>query len=122
MRSRLPGEDHVELTLKAWHAYGYADQDAYLRSIGIDRTFLDYEGYGEIHLVLRDLLIQGAWGNRIDVTSKIGGKENVEIQYWQMIPSLNFSPFIHYWYGYDETLLRFDRFGKRTFVGVAFVY
>jgi phospholipase A1 len=115
-------KDHVELTLKAWHAYGYSDQDAYLRSLGIDRSFLDYEGHGEINIVLRDLVFQGSWGNRIDVTSKVGGKENIELQYQQKVPFLHFSPYIQYWYGYDETLLRFDRFGKRTFLGVAFVY
>lgn len=116
-------KDQIELNLKAWHAYGYSDQNTYLRTIGSNKTFLGYEGYGEVNLVFRDIIVHGDdWGNRIDVTSKIGGKQNFEIQYQQKIPSLNFTPYIQYWYGYDETLLRFDHFGQRTFFGVSFVY
>jgi phospholipase A1 len=115
-------KDHVELKVKVWHAYGYSDQDVYLQSIGSNNTFLDYEGYGEVNVALRDILVQGDWGNRIDMTSKIGGKQNFEFQYQQKIPSLNFTPYFQYWYGYDETLLRFDRFGRRAFLGVSFVY
>lgn len=115
-------KDHVELTMKVWHAYGYSDQDAYLQTIGSNKTFLGYEGHGEVNLVLRDIIVQGDWGNRIDMTSKIGGKQNFELQYQQKIPYLNFTPYIQYWYGYNETLLRFDRFEKRTFLGVSFVY
>jgi phospholipase A1 len=113
-------QDHVELNMKTWHASGYSDQDAYLRALGRTETFPDYEGYGEINLVLRDVIVQGEWGNRLDVTSRIGGKQNFEIQYQQKIPYLNFSPYIQYWNGYGETLLRFDRFGKRMFMGVSF--
>jgi outer membrane phospholipase A len=112
----------VEFRLKAWHAYGYGDQNAYLRDQGINRNFLDYEGYGEVNVVLRDMLVSGSWGNRIDLTSRIGGLKNLELQYQQKIPAFNFVPYIQYWYGYDETLLRFDRFGKRTFFGVSFEY
>lgn len=115
-------KDRIELRVKVWHAYGYSDQDAYLQSIGSNNTFLDYEGYGEVNVALRDILVQGAWGNRIDMTSKIGGKQNFEFQYQQKIPTLNFMPYFQYWYGYDETLLRFDRFGRRAFLGVSFVY
>ncbi len=113
-------KDHVELNLKVWHAYGYSDQDAYLRSIGSTETFLDYVGYGEINLALRDIFVQGNWGNRLDITSKIGGKENYEFEYQQKIAHLYFSPYIQYWHGYNETLLRFDRYGKRLFIGVSF--
>ncbi|HUI44577.1 MAG TPA: phospholipase A [Nitrospirota bacterium] len=113
-------KDHIELNMKLWHAFGYSDEAAYLQSLGSTETFLDYEGYGEINLVLRDVIVQGEWGNRLDVTSRIGGKENYEIEYQQKMPHLNFSPYIQYWNGYDETLLRFDRFGKRAFVGVSF--
>lgn len=113
-------KDHIELNMKIWHAYGYADEDDYLRTLGSTETFLDYEGYGEINLVLRDVIVHGEWGNQLDVTSRIGGKQNYEIQYQQKIPYLNFSPYIQYWHGYDETLLRFDSFGKRMFIGVSF--
>lgn len=115
-------KDHVELFMKVWHAYGYSDQNTYLRTIGSNKTFLGYEGYGEVNLVLRDIIVQGDWGNQLDVTSRVGGKQNYEIQYQQKIPYSNFSPYIQYWYGYDETLLRFDRLGKRTFIGVSFSY
>ncbi len=115
-------KDHVQLKVKVWHAYGFSDEDAYLQSIGSNRTFLDYEGYGEVKVALRDILVQGDWGNRIDMTSKIGGKQNFEFEYQQKIPSLNFTPYFQYWYGYDETLLRFDRYGRRAFLGVSFVY
>jgi outer membrane phospholipase A len=114
--------DHVELYLKVWHAYGYSDETSYLRSIGSNETFLGFEGHGEVNLVLRDIIFQGGWGNRIDMTSRVGGRRNFEFQYQQKIPSLNFSPYFQYWYGYDETLLRFDRFGRRAFVGVSFAY
>jgi outer membrane phospholipase A len=115
-------KDHIELYMKVWHAYGYSDETTYLRTIGSNETFLDFEGHGEVNLVLRDILVQGGWGNRIDMTSRIGGKRNFEFQYQQKIPSLNFSPYFQYWYGFDETLLRFDRFGRRTFWGVSFMY
>lgn len=116
-------KDHIELFLKVWHAYGYSDETAYLQTINSNKTFLGYEGFGEVNLVFRDVIVKGDdWGNRIEVTSRIGGKENIELQYVQRMPSLNFSPYIQYWYGYDETLLRFDRFGNRTFLGVSFVY
>ncbi len=114
--------DHVELYLKVWHAYGYSDETAYLQSIGSNENFLNYEGHGEVILSLRDILVHGGWGNRLDITSRVGGKENFEFQYEQKIPSLNFSPYVQYCYGYDETLLRFDRFGRRAFFGVSFIY
>ncbi len=115
-------KDHVELTIKAWHAYGYSEQTTYLQTTGNNSTFLDYEGYGEVNVALRDILVEGDWGNQIDMTTKISRKRNFELQYRQKIPPLNFIPYIQYSYGYDETLLRFDRFGKRTFWGVSFVY
>ncbi len=83
-------KDHIELNLKAWHAYGYSDQDTYLRSIGSTETFLDYVGYGDINLALRDIFVQGKWGNRLDISSKIGGKENFEFEYQQKIAHLFF--------------------------------
>lgn len=123
LRRPCPGnedeKDRVELRLKVWHAYGYGEQDVYLRARGSNRTFLDYEGYGEAGIVLRDMLV---WGNRIYATSKLGGLKNVELQYQQKLPHFNFVPYFQYWYGYNETLLRFDQFAKRTFFGVSFEY
>ncbi len=116
-------KDRIELFLKAWHAYGYSDQNIYLRTINSNKTFPGYEGYGEVRLVFRDVIVHGDdWGNRIEVSSRIGGKENLELQYVQKVPWLNFTPYLQYWHGYDETLLRFDRFQDRTFLGVSFVY
>jgi outer membrane phospholipase A len=115
-------KDHIELYLKVWHAYGYSDETTYLQTIGSNETFLGFEGHGEVNLVLRDIIVQGGWGNRIDMTSRIGGRRNFEFEYQQKIPTLNFSPYFQYWYGYDETLLRFDRLGRRAFWGVSFVY
>ncbi len=116
-------KDRIELFLKAWHAYGYSDETAYLQTINSNKTFLGYEGFGEVSLLFRDIIVHGDdWGNSFEVTSRIGGKDNLELQYVQKMPTLNFSPYIQYWHGYDETLLRFDRFEDRTFVGVSFVY
>ncbi len=115
--------DRIELFLKVWHAYGYSDETAYLQTINSNKTFLGYEGFGEVSLLFRDIIVHGDdWGNRFEATSRIGGKENIELQYVQKMPTLNFSPYVQYWHGYDETLLRFDRFDDRTFVGVSFVY
>jgi phospholipase A1 len=115
--------DRIELFLKAWHAYGYSDQNTYLQTIGSNKTFLGYEGFGEARLIFRDVIVHGDnWGNRIEVSSRIGGKDNIELQYVQRVPWLNFLPYIQYWHGYDETLLRFDRFQDRTFLGLSFVY
>jgi len=108
--------------MKVWYAYGYSDQNIYLRTIGSNETFLDYEGYGEIKLVLRGIIFQGDWRDRIDLTSKIGGKQNFEFEYQLKTPWSNFSPYFQYWNGYDETLLRFDRLGQRSFLGLSFVY
>ncbi len=65
-------KDHIELTVKVWHAYGYSDETAYLQTTGSNETFLGYEGHGEVNLVLRDILVRGGWGNRIDMTSRVG--------------------------------------------------
>jgi phospholipase A1/A2 len=119
----LAPKDRIELFVKAWHAYGYSDQNTYLQTIGSDKTFLGYEGYGEIRLIFRDVIVHGDdWGNRIEISSRFGGKDNLELQYVQRVPRLNFLPYIQFWHGYDETLLRFDRFQDRTFFGVSFVY
>lgn len=119
----LAPRDRIELFLKAWHAYGYSDQNTYLQAIGSNKAFLGYEGYGEVRLIFRDVIVHGDdWGNRIEVSSRFGGKDNLELQYVQKVPWLNFTPYIQYWHGYDETLLRFDRFEDRTFFGVSFVY
>ncbi len=127
IEERCPDEsapkDRIELFLKVWHAYGYSDETTYLQTIGSNKTFLGYEGYGEARLIFRDVIVHGDdWGNRIEVSSRFGGKDNLELQYVQKVPWLNFTPYIQYWHGYDETLLRFDRFEDRTFFGVSFVY
>jgi len=49
-------------------------------------------------------------------------KTSYEIVFRQQIPPTNFALYLLYWYGYGETLLRFDEFGVRGFVGFAFSY
>ncbi len=117
--------DRIELVLKLWHAWGYSDQDAHLRSIGSSSKFLDYAGRGEVELTVRNILLRGAWGNQVNVTTRIfhdGDKNSVNFEYLQKIKNWHIIPYFQYWYGYNETLLRFDQLERRTFVGLAFGY
>ncbi len=118
--------DKASLYVKLWHASGYSDQDAYLRSIGNNSKFLDYMGYGEIGVSVRNFL----WGgtlqdNQLDIKTPIFrdlNKDSYEIEFRQQLPNMNFALYLQYWYGYGETLLRFDQFGRRGFVGLSFSY
>ena len=117
--------DRIELVLKLWHAWGYSDQDAYLQSIGSTEKFLDYAGRGEVELTARNILLKGAWGNQVNVTTRIFhdlDKNSFNFEYLQKIKNWHIIPYFQYWYGYNETLLRFDRLERRTFVGLAFGY
>lgn len=119
------GEDRAEFFLKLWHASGCSDQDAYLRAQGSPDRFLDYAGRGEAGIVVRDVLISGGWGNRLNVTTRIfrdRNKSSYNIEYIQKIKRWNVRPYYQYWYGYNETLLRFDRFERRRFLGLSFPY
>ena len=118
--------EKVLLYIKLWHASAYSDQDTYLQSIGNNNKFLDYMGHGEIGISIRNFI----WGgilrdHQLDIKTPIfrdNNKNSYELEFRQQIPDMNFAIYIQYWYGYGETLLRFDQFGHRTFVGFSFYY
>jgi phospholipase A1 len=118
--------DKASLYVKLWHASGYSDQDAYLQSIGNNSKFLDYMGHGEIGVSVRNFLWGGSLqDHQLDVKTPIFrdlNKDSYEIEFRQQLPNMNFALYLQYWYGYGETLLRFDQFGRRGFVGLSFSY
>jgi phospholipase A1 len=118
--------DKALLYVKLWHASGYYDQDAYLRSIGSSDTFLDYMGKGETGLSVRNFLWRGSLrDHQLDIKTPIfrdKRKNSYEFEFRQQLPNTNFALYLQYWYGYGETLLRFDQFGRRGFVGLSFSY
>ncbi len=118
--------DKALLYLKLWKASGYSNQDDYLRSIGSNDTFLDYRGRGELGVSLRNFLWGGSLLNhQLDVKMPVfRDKRNnsYEFEFRQQLPNMNFALYLQYWYGYGETLLRFDQFGRRGFAGLAFSY
>jgi outer membrane phospholipase A len=118
--------DKALLYVKLWHAYGYSEEDNYLRSIGSSDTFLDYMGRGEIGVSVRNFLWGGSLkDHQMDIRTPIfhdGRKDSYEFEFRQQLPYMNFALYFQYWYGYGETLLRFDQFGHRGFVGLAFSY
>jgi len=118
--------DKALFYVKLWHAYGYSEQDAYLRSIGSNDTFLDYMGRGEIGVSVRNFR---GWGSlrdhQLDIRTPIfhdKRKNSFEYEFRQQLPNMNFALYLQYWYGYGETLMRFDQFGRRGFVGLSFSY
>jgi len=118
--------DKAVLYVKLWHASSYSDQTAYLQSIGSNDTFLDYMGKGEIGVSVRNFLWGGPLRNhQLDMKTPIfrdKSKNSFEIEFRQQLPEMNFALYLQYWYGYGETLMRFDQFGRRGFVGLAFSY
>ena len=118
--------DKALLYVKLWHASGYSGQDAYLQSIGSSDTFLDYMGRGEIGVSVRNFLWRGSLrDHQLDIRTPVfrdKDKHSYELELRQQIPNMNFALYLQYWYGYGETLLRFDQFGRRGFVGFAFSY
>jgi phospholipase A1 len=118
--------DKVLVYVKLWHASQYSDQTDYLQSIGSTNTFLDYMGYGEIGLSVRNFLWGGSLKNhQLDIRTPIfrdAQKNSCEFEFRQQLPSMNFALYLQYWYGYGETLLRFDQFGRRGFIGLSFSY
>ena len=118
--------DKASVYVKLWQASGYSGQDAYLKSIGSRDKFLDYMGHGEVGVSVRNFIWGGSLRNhQLDIRTPIfrnGGKKSYEFQFRQQLPRLNFALYLQYWYGYGETLLRFDRFGHRGFAGFSFSY
>jgi phospholipase A1 len=118
--------DKAMLYVKLWHASSYSDETAYLRSIGSNDKFLDYMGQGEIGVSVRNFLWGGSLrDHQLDVKTPIfraQSKNSYELEFRQQLPNTNFALYLQYWYGYGETLMRFDQFGRRGFVGLSFSY
>jgi phospholipase A1 len=118
--------EKVLLYIKLWHASAYSDQDTYLQSIGNNNQFLGYMGHGEIGISIRNFIWGGIFrDHQLDIKTPIfqdNNKNSYELEFRQQIPDMNFAIYIQYWYGYGETLLRFDQFGHRAFVGFSFYY
>jgi phospholipase A1 len=118
--------DKALLYIKLWYASGYSDQENYLQSIGNNNKFLDYMGWGEIGISLRNFL----WGgglrdHQLDIKTPVfrdSNKESYEFEFRQKLPRMNFALYLQYYYGYGETLLRFDQFDRRGSIGLSFSY
>ncbi|MHB8845691.1 MAG: phospholipase A [Nitrospirota bacterium] len=118
--------DQASMYVKLWNASGYSDQDAYLRALGRSGTFLDYRGRGEIGASVRNFLWGGSLrDHQLDIRTPIfrdERKHSYQFEFRQQLPTMNFALYLQYWYGYGETLLRFDQFGHRGFAGLSFSY
>jgi phospholipase A1 len=118
--------DKALVYIKLWHASSYSGQDDYLKSISNDSKFLDYMGQGEFGISVRNFLWGGSLGDhQLDIKTPIfrdKHKNSYEFELRQRLPQLNFALYLQYWYGYGETLMRFDQFGRRGFAGLSFSY
>ena len=118
--------DKALLYVKLWYASSYSEQNDYLQSIGSNNKFLDYMGQGEIGISVRNFLWGGSLkDHQMDIKTLIVQNINnvsCEFEFRQQLPDLNFAVYMQYWYGYGETLLRFDQFGHRGFIGLSFSY
>ncbi len=118
--------DKALLYVKLWRASGYSDGNSHLRSLGSAANFLDYMGIGEIGVSLRNFLWGGTLKNhQLDIRTPLfryKRKPSFEFELRQQFPRMNFALYLQYWYGYGETLLRFDQFGHRGFAGLSFSY
>lgn len=118
--------DKASMYVKLWHASGYSDQEKYLESIGNNNRFLDYMGWGEVGISVRNFL----WGgnlsdHQLDIKTPIfhdNRKKSYEFEFRQKLPHMNLALYLQYWHGYGETMLRFDQFEHRGFVGLSFSY
>ena len=118
--------DKASVYVKLWRASGYSGQNDYLRSIGNNRGFLDYMGQGEAGISVRNFVWGGSLKNhQLDIRTPLyrhRRKKSFEFEFRQQLPRMNFALLFQYWYGYGETLQRFDRFGRRSFAGLSFSY
>jgi len=118
--------DKALLYVKIWHASGYSGQDDYLRSVGSGEKFLDYMGLGEAGVSVRNFLWGGSLKNhQLDFRTPLfrhRRKKSYEFEFRQQLPRMNFALYLQYWYGYGETLLRFDQLAHRGFAGLSFSY
>ena len=83
-------------------------------------------GRGELSVSVRNFLWGGSLKNhQLDIRTPLflyKRKSSYEFQFRQQLPRMNFALYLQYWYGYGETLLRFDQFGRRGFAGFSFSY
>ncbi len=118
--------DKASLYVKFWSASGCSDQDDYLKALGRGDKFLDYMGRGELGISVRNFIWGGSLKNhQLDIRTPIfrdHRKDSYLFEFRQQIPKMNFALYIQYWYGYGETLLRFNKFGRRGFAGLSFSY
>jgi len=118
--------DKALMYVKLWHASSYSGQDDYLHSVGSNSKFLDYMGQGELGVSVRNFLWGGSLGDhQLDIRTPIfhdNNKNSFVFELRQRLPDLNFALYLQYWYGYGETLMRFDQFGRRGFAGLSFSY
>lgn len=118
--------DKASLYIKLWLPSGYTEQDDYLKAVGNNNKFLDYMGRGELGLSIRNFLWRGAMkDHQLDIKLPLfhdTDKPSCQLEFRQQLPNMNFSIYLQYWYGYGETLLRFDQFGHRGFAGLSFSY
>jgi len=95
-------DDRFLISLKLWVAYKTNDEEKYLESIG-----------------------RGNEKNQIDFKSRIFQARNhpsLEFGYHQNIPGTNFYLYAQYWYGYNESLLRFAELDRRFKIGLSFFH
>jgi phospholipase A1 len=118
--------DKASLYVKLWQASGFSGQDDYLKSLGKQSRFLDYMGHGEVGISIRNFIWGGSLKNhQLDIKTPVfrdANKDSYQIEFRQQLPDMNFALYLQYWYGYGETLLRFDQFGRRGFAGLSFSY
>ncbi len=118
--------DKAQFYLKLWKASGYTGQDDYLKSIGKKSSFLNYMGRGEVGISVRNFLWAGSFkDHQLDIKTPVfrdSNKDSYQLEFRQQFPKLNFALYLQYWYGYGETLLRFEKFGRRGFAGLSFSY
>jgi len=110
-------------SIKLWIPYDMGPENKYLDSIGKgNENFLDYAGWGEVGINLRDVL----WSkNQLDFTTRIlndWNKGGYEFGFHQNIPKTDFYLYAQYWYGYGESLLRFAESDRRFKVGFSFFF
>lgn len=119
----LAPQDRIELNVRVWHPWAYYEQDDYLRSVGNTSGFIRYAGLGEVNLVWRPLT--GVYGNQLDVTTRFGQRGHREtwlFEFQQKVPLTRFALYGQYFYGYNESLLRFDRKERNRYFGISFSF
>ncbi|MFZ3071754.1 MAG: phospholipase A [Thermodesulfobacteriota bacterium] len=99
-------KDFLIFSLKLWPVVQAGEEN---------KDITDYQGYGELSAEVNVLpvrfFVKARKGTRSDAGS-------VESSLAMDIPSLNVYPFVQYWYGYGESLLKYDELERRWGIGV----